>query len=137
MRDTVAFLRYGSAQDDNPCAGDIRHCYALGASQSGRYLRQFLYLGLNEDEQERVVFDGVLVHIAGGKRGGDFNQPFGQPSASLHPTMSNAFPFNDTVAPTRSQDAATACSNGLMHGDECPRSFSPTLRPSTGGAMPR
>jgi hypothetical protein len=37
-------------------------------------LRQFLYLGLNEDEEERMVFDGVLVHIAGGKRGGDFNQ---------------------------------------------------------------
>jgi hypothetical protein len=62
-------------------AGDIRHCYAFGASQSGRYLRQFLYLGLNEDEQARMVFDGVLVHIAGGKRGGDFNQRFGQPSA--------------------------------------------------------
>ena len=58
--------RYGGAQDGNPSAGDIRHCYTLGASQSGRYPRQFLYLGLNEDEQERMVFDGVLVHIAGG-----------------------------------------------------------------------
>jgi hypothetical protein len=29
-----------------------------------------------------MVFDGVLVHIAGGKRGGDFNMRFGQPSAS-------------------------------------------------------
>ena len=45
-----------------------------------------------------MVFDGVLVHIAGGKRDGDFNQRFGQPSASLHPTMSNAFPFNDTAS---------------------------------------
>ena len=45
-----------------------------------------------------MVFDGVLVHIAGGKRGGDFNQRFGQPSASLHPTMSNAFPFNHTAS---------------------------------------
>ena len=97
-RDFVAFLRHGGVPDGNPCAGDIRHSYAFGASQSGRYLRQFLYLGLNEDEQERVVFDGVLVHIAGGKRGGDFNQRFGQPSASLHPTMSNAFPFNDTAS---------------------------------------
>jgi len=109
-RDTVAFLRYGGAQDGNPCAGDIRHSYAFGASQSGRYLRQFLYLGLNEDEQKRVVFDGVLVHIAGGKRGGDFNQRFGQPSASLHPTMSNAFPFNDTV----STDPVTGRSDGLL-----------------------
>ncbi len=109
-RDTVAFLRHAGAADGNPCAGDIRHAYAFGASQSGRYLRQFLYLGLNEDEQERIVFDGMLVHIAGGKRGGDFNQRFGQPSASLHPTMSNAFPFTDTV----STDPVTGRSDGLL-----------------------
>jgi hypothetical protein len=109
-RDTVAFLRHGSAGDGNPCAGDIQHAYAFGASQSGRYLRQFLYLGLNEDEEEGVVFDGMLVHIAGGKRGGDFNQRFGQPSASLHPTMSNAFPFNDST----STDPVTGKSNGLL-----------------------
>jgi hypothetical protein len=109
-RDTVAFLRHGSAKDGNPCAHDIRRAYAFGASQSGRYLRQFLYLGLNEDEQERMVFDGLLVHIAGGKRGGDFNQRFGQPSASLHPTMSNAFPFNDMA----SADPVTGRSDGLL-----------------------
>jgi hypothetical protein len=109
-RDAVAFLRHGSAGDGNPCAGDIRQTYAFGASQSGRYLRQFLYLGLNEDEQERMVFDGLLVHIAGGKRGGDFNQRFGQPSASLHPTMSNSFPFNDTT----STDPVTGRSDSLL-----------------------
>jgi Alpha/beta hydrolase domain len=109
-RDTVAFLRHGAARAGNPCADAIRHAYAFGASQSGRYLRQFLYLGLNEDEAERIVFDGMLVHIAGGKRGGDFNQRFGQPSASLHPTMSNAFPFNDTA----STDPVTGRSDGLL-----------------------
>jgi hypothetical protein len=111
-RDTVAFLRHGSAENGNPCAGDIRRAYAFGASQSGRYLRQFLYLGLNEDEEERMVFDGFLVHIAGGKRGGDFNQRFGQPSASLHPTMSNTFPFNDTT----STDPVTGRNDGLLAG---------------------
>ena len=109
-RDTVAFLRHASTEDGNPCAGDIQRAYAFGASQSGRYLRQFLYLGLNEDEEERMVFDGVLVHIAGGKRGGDFNQRFGQPSASLHPTMSNTFPFNDTT----STDPVTGRIDGLL-----------------------
>ena len=68
-RDIVAFLRNSTAQQGNPCAGTIERAYAFGASQSGRYLRQFLYLGLNEDEQERMVFDGLLVHIAGGNRG--------------------------------------------------------------------
>ena len=109
-RDTVAFLRHGNAQAGNPCAGDIRHAYAFGASQSGRYLRQFLYLGLNEDEAERIVFDGMLVHIAGGKRGGDFNQRFGQPSASLHPSMSNIFPFNEAA----STDPVSGRRDGLL-----------------------
>jgi hypothetical protein len=109
-RDFAAFLRHGGAADGNPCAGDINHAYAFGASQSGRYLRQFLYLGLNEDEAERLVYDGVLVHIAGGKRGGDFNQRFGQPSASLQPTMSNAFPFNEGA----STDPVTGKRDGLL-----------------------
>src|SRR5712671_2110614 len=108
-RDIVSFLRHSNGAD-NPCAGDIQHAYAFGASQSGRFLRQLLYLGLNEDEAERIVFDGVLVHIAGGKRGGDFNQRFGQPSASLHPTMSNAFPFNETA----STDPVTGRHDGLL-----------------------
>ena len=109
-RDLVAFLRHAGAPAGNPCAGDLQHAYAFGASQSGRYLRQFLYLGLNEDEAERIVFDGMLVHIAGGKRGGDFNQRFGQPSASLHPSMSNAFPFNEAA----STDPVTGCRDGLL-----------------------
>src|SRR3989449_163288 len=109
-RDLVAFLRYGTAQAGNPCAGEIQHAYAFGASQSGRYLRQFLYLGLNEDEQERRVFDGVMVHIAGGKRGGDFNQRFGQPSGTLHPSLSDLFPFTDTAQ----TDPETGRTDGLL-----------------------
>jgi hypothetical protein len=109
-RDIVAFLRYGTAQEGNPCAGDVRHAYVFGASQSGRYLRQFLYLGLNEDEHERLVFDGLLVHIAGGTRGGDFNQRFGQPSSTLHPSMSNMFPFTDTAQ----TDPETGRTDGLL-----------------------
>jgi hypothetical protein len=107
-RDAAAFLRYGDVEEGNPCASNVQHAYAFGASQSGRYLRQFLYLGLNEDEQERVVFDGLLVHIAGGKRGGDFNQRFGQPSSSSR--MSDLFPFHDTTQ----TDPATGRTDGLL-----------------------
>jgi hypothetical protein len=109
-RDIVAFLRHDTTQRGNPCGGNIERAYAFGASQSGRYLRQFLYLGLNEDEQEHMVFDGLLVHIAGGKRGGDFNQRFGQPSASLQPNMSNLFPFTDAVQ----TDPVTGRTDGLL-----------------------
>ena len=41
---------------------------AFGSSQSGRFLRTFLYYGFNSDEQGQQVFDGVMAHIAGGAR---------------------------------------------------------------------
>jgi hypothetical protein len=41
------------------------------------------------------VFDGYLIHIAGGGRGVDFNQRFGQPSNTLRPRMRETPPFTD------------------------------------------
>ena len=38
---------------------------AFGSSQSGRFLRTFLYYGFNGDEKGRQVYDGVWAHIAG------------------------------------------------------------------------
>ena len=95
-RDLVSFLRYGSSEDGNPCGQDnqnIRQAYAFGSSQSGRFLRQLLYLGLNQDEEYRRVFDGIISHIAGGRRG-EFNQRFGQPSSLAANSVNNLFPFS-------------------------------------------
>src|SRR5204862_3799287 len=41
---------------------------AWGSSQSGRFLRTFLYYGFNTDEHGQQVFDGVMAHIAGAAR---------------------------------------------------------------------
>lgn len=63
VRDLVSFLRY-----DRSAAlglGDIRHTIGFGVSQSGRFLRHFLELGMNGDEAGRKVFDGVFSHVAG------------------------------------------------------------------------
>lgn len=92
VRDVVAFLRHGAAAADNPCAGRIDHTFAFGASQSGRFLRQFLHLGLNLDESGRRVFDGVLCHIAGAWRG-QFNNRYGQPGAMDVPGFGHLPPF--------------------------------------------
>lgn len=46
----------------------MRRAYATGASQTGAFLRDFIYLGFNEDEDHRKVFDGVLPTIAGTDR---------------------------------------------------------------------
>lgn len=92
MRDTVAFLRHGDADAGNPAAGRLDHTYAFGASQSGRFLRHFLHLGLNLDESGRQVFDGILCHIAGAWRG-EFNHRFAQPSVMNTHGLGHRPPF--------------------------------------------
>jgi hypothetical protein len=72
-------------------------------------LRQFLYLGLNQDERDRIVFDGLIPLVAGGGRG-EFNQRFGQPSNSNKYSLKNLFPFHDTTQ----TDPDTGCTDGLL-----------------------
>ena len=95
VRDTASFLKYGGAADGNPCAGRLDYAYAFGASQSGRFLRQMLYHGLAEDEEERLALDGVIPHVAGAMRG-EFNLRFGQPSKDVCFIIPEMFPFTDT-----------------------------------------
>jgi len=95
VRDTVSFLKYGAADAGNPCAGDIERAYAFGTSQSGRFLRQMIHLGLNEDEDERMALDGIIAHIGGGMRG-EFNLRFGQPSKDICFVIPELYPFTDT-----------------------------------------
>jgi hypothetical protein len=94
VRDTAAFLRWASAASGNPCTGAIERAYLFGVSQSGRLLRHLLHLGLDEDEQGRMVFDAVMPHVAGGRRG-EFNLRFGQPSLNSQETVGSLLPFND------------------------------------------
>ena len=108
-RDLVSFLRYGGGPEGNPCVDDIEYAYAFGASQSGRFLRTLLYLGLNQDEEDREVFDGIIAHIAGARRG-EFNQRFAQPSTAIRSSKSNLFPFADVPQ----VDPNTGRSDGLL-----------------------
>ena len=99
MRDVVSFLKYALAPFDgrrgNPCAGAIDYAYAMGRSQSGRFLRQYIHVGINEDEEDRVALDGIIPHVAGGMRG-EFNLRFGQPSKDVCYIIPEMFPFTDT-----------------------------------------
>jgi hypothetical protein len=92
IRDTAAWLRWAPAARGNPLAGAIERAYLFGVSQSGRFLRNMLYLGLDEDEQGRMVFDAVLPHVAGGRRG-EFNLRFGQPSLNAQHSAGSLPPF--------------------------------------------
>ena len=68
-RDLAAFFRRADSDEigtPNPLAGKIDRAYTFGISQPARYMRDFLHLGFNEDEQGRPVFDGILNWLAGG-----------------------------------------------------------------------
>jgi hypothetical protein len=70
VRDGVSFLRSTMGCDQ---------VLSTGSSQSGRWLRQFIFETANSAEDGSPVFDGVLCHIAGGRRG-EFNNRSAQPS---------------------------------------------------------
>ncbi len=96
-RDLISFLKYDTSTS-NPMPG-LRYAIGWGVSQSGRFLRHFLYQGFNEDEQGRKVFDGVFDQVGGAGRG-SFNHRFGQASRDalqyfniLFPV--DLFPFTD------------------------------------------
>jgi hypothetical protein len=109
-RDLGSFLRY-QAKDDagnaNPLAMNsegedeeehvgIRRAYGSGTSSTGMYMRDWLYLGFNEDESHRKVFDAVQIFIPGTHRG-FFNVEFSDPNVwsnqdHNHDFVSNSYP---------------------------------------------
>ena len=107
-RDCVAWLRH-DASADNPAAGRIDFTYGNGRSQCGRFLRQFVYDGLNLDESGRQVFDGLIPHVAGARRG-EFNQRYGQPSETSARGFGGLFPFTSDEL----TDPATGQTDGLL-----------------------
>jgi len=88
VRDTTAWLKHGT-----DAVANVRFAYGYGSSQSGRFLRSFLYEGFNTDEHDRQVFDGVIAHIAGAARL-DLNARWSKPTGlAVHAATS--FPFAD------------------------------------------
>jgi hypothetical protein len=88
------FASFARDSKDSPFGDSVTHLIGEGMSQCGRFLRTMLHLGLNVDEQGNQVFDGILAHIAGGRRG-EFNQRYGQPSVQPTPAFGHLFPFAD------------------------------------------
>jgi hypothetical protein len=94
VRDFLSYLKY-----DPQATAPVKRVYAVGISQSGRFLRHFLWQDFNADEQGRQVMDGVIAHVAGAGRG-SFNHRFAQPSRDAQPLSSidfptDIFPFTD------------------------------------------
>ena len=114
IRDTVSLLKYRGAEPLGVPSGAITRATAFGVSQSGRFLRKYLYDGFNRDEGNRKVFDGVIAHVAGAGRG-SFNHRFAQPSRDGHPYLNffyptDIFPFTDVAQ----RDPESGVSDGLL-----------------------
>ncbi|HEY6308282.1 MAG TPA: alpha/beta hydrolase domain-containing protein [Candidatus Angelobacter sp.] len=109
VRDFLSYLKH-----DAQAVAPVARVYAVGISQSGRFLRHFLYQDFNADEQGRRVMDGVIAHVAGAGRG-SFNHRFAQPSRDSQPMSSiffptDLFPFTDLPE----VDPATGVRAGLL-----------------------
>src|SRR6478609_6776615 len=94
VRDFLSYLKH-----DPQATAPVKRAYAVGISQSGRFLRHFIYQDFNADEQGRQVMDGVIAHVGGAGRG-SFNHRFAQPSRDAQPMSSlffptDLFPFTD------------------------------------------
>ena len=103
FRDAALFLRTWQRA--------YERVHGFGISQSGRFLRHLLYLGLNRnpDDLAQKVFDGMHIHVAGGIRG-EFNRRYGQPSQLFLAGPIHEFPFADVVR----DDSLTNATDGLL-----------------------
>ena len=103
VRDAASWIRY--APDATVSA---KYLVAFGSSQTGRWLRDFVYEGFNADERNRRVFDGVMPHLGGGGAV-LLNERWSTPTSLLMETATR-FPFSDR----KQRDSVTGAEDGLL-----------------------
>jgi len=107
IRDAVAWLKH-----DAGSLAPSRYAYAFGSSQCGRLLREFLYLGFNTDEHDRMALDGVMANVAGAGRL-IINVRWSTPRATAS-FQTASYPFTDSAQ----FDPVTGLTDGI---EENPR----------------
>jgi Alpha/beta hydrolase domain len=128
-RDLIAYLRKAPAAQGNPLAdiGPYQSAVAFGGSQSGRYLRDFLWQGFNRDLTGARVFDGVIPFIPGARRTFT-NFRFAEPGRFSrqhedHDVPGFTFPFSYSTL----RDPVTGISDGILKSctasKTCPKIF--------------
>ncbi|MDA0768781.1 MAG: hypothetical protein BZY79_00410 [SAR202 cluster bacterium Casp-Chloro-G4] len=124
LRDLTSFLMH-DGQDENGVPNPLRQgetgmdkAYAWGRSQSGRFLREFVYRGFNQACDGSRVFDAMSPHVAGGGRivlNYRFAQPDRFPRQHFHHTYPcDQFPFSYA----ESTDALTGETDAILKRPE-------------------
>lgn len=109
VRDVMSYAKY-----ELESLFPVHQGVAFGVSQTGRFLRHFLYQGFNTDEGGRKAFDGMLIHTAGAGRG-SFNHRFAQPSRDGHRYSAFFYPTDLFPFTSRTQvDLVTGREDGLF-----------------------
>ncbi len=102
IRDLASFMRHqvkDGAGNPNPLTTTtdksvpVKAAIMQGISQCGNFTRTFLQLGFNEDENHRIVFEGVNDHI--GTRRISLNIRFGRPGGGGIQREDHLFPSNE------------------------------------------
>lgn len=127
LRDFVSFLRYGTAAEGNPLAGDVQHTFSYSISQPSRTLNDFHRLGFNEDENGRRVIDGILSHTGGGS-GDQINYRFAQTGRTErnrqnHLYPEGVFPFAHQVLTDHLSGKTGGRSASCTATNTCPKRF--------------
>ncbi|MGZ5232676.1 MAG: alpha/beta hydrolase domain-containing protein, partial [Burkholderiales bacterium] len=84
FRDVNSFFKYELMDDFgtlNPVANKIKWSIVRGSSQSGNFTRHFIFLGMNQDESNRIGHEGAWPLIAGRRVAN--NSRWGQPDGVL------------------------------------------------------
>ena len=125
VRDLISFFKSSAAS--NPLAGRVNYTLATGISQSGRFLRDFLWQGFNTDAAGKQVFDGMMP-LVGGSRKTYTNYRWSKPGDysrqhETHYTPGDQFPF----AYATITDPLTGKTDGLLklcdQNNTCPKVF--------------
>lgn len=103
VRDVAAWAKHTSG-----ALAPATYTIGFGVSQTGRFLRDFLYEGFNTDEQDRQALDGMVAHIAGSARL-DLNRRWATPTG-LGMYSATAFPFADAAQ----KDPISGVTDGLL-----------------------
>ena len=103
VRDAISFFHFESFDDfGNPNPLTIADAdggrkpvtddaFVFGVSQSGRFITHMLWQGFHVDEEDRMVFEGARIHVAGAGKGG-FNHRFAQTTHHPSHLEGNYFP---------------------------------------------